>query len=105
MKSIQIVLEVSIILVFGLCKGQLFTGCEFVNLLPHPTNCSKFLQCGNGYIYEMNCPEELVFNFHTQRCDWLWNVQRYDFMHLKILHKIVVTDPFFTASKYLETHG
>ena len=40
------------------------------NLIAHPTNCSKFLNCDNGISVEMECPARLQFNAMKKVCDW-----------------------------------
>ena len=56
------------------CISQIYTGCNYGILHRHPANCSFYLQCANGYEYVMPCPEDLVFNQISQRCDFLYNV-------------------------------
>lgn len=38
--------------------------------MEHPNNCTKFLACGNGFWYEMECPARLHYNAERQVCDW-----------------------------------
>lgn len=40
-------------------------------LLPHPTNCSAFIQCSNGAAVEMPCPDELQWNNGAKQCDFI----------------------------------
>ena len=54
--------------------GQVYTGCNYEILYRHPADCTKYLQCSNGYEYVMTCPPNLVFNSIEQRCDFLENV-------------------------------
>lgn len=40
------------------------------DLIPHPTNIAQFVICyGFGQFTIMDCPEHLVYNAHSQRCD------------------------------------
>jgi chitinase len=39
-------------------------------LFPHPTDCSKFLNCANWHPYVQDCPGGLVFNPSISACDW-----------------------------------
>ncbi|XP_068083786.1 chondroitin proteoglycan 2-like [Anabrus simplex] len=43
-----------------------------VTLLPHPTNCSLYLECVNGNITVMQCPPGLEFNPNLLVCDFDW---------------------------------
>jgi len=43
-------------------------------LLPHLTDCHKFIQCSYGREWESTCPGGLVFNPQTNNCDRLINV-------------------------------
>ena len=66
-------------LIFTLCRvqGQIYTGCDHDEVLKsHPVFCNQFLQCSNGYLYEMKCDVDLVFNEKMQYCDWEHNVDR-----------------------------
>ena len=49
------------------------TLCQTANpgdLLPHPSSVSQFVICyGFGEFTVMDCPEHLVYNAHSQRCD------------------------------------
>merc|ERR1712055_677264 len=39
-------------------------------------DCSMFYQCANGHRYEdQSCPEGLLYNAATERCDWPDNVE------------------------------
>nr|CAB3220098.1 L-rhamnose-binding lectin SML [Phallusia mammillata] len=42
--------------------------------MANPDDCSKFYQCSNGYLYNMDCPSGLVFNPENGACDYLENV-------------------------------
>ena len=64
-------------LVFTEVQGQIYTGCDHDEVLKsHPIFCNQFLQCSNGYLYEMKCSSDLVFNEEKQYCDWKHNVER-----------------------------
>ena len=64
-------------LVFTEVQGQIYTGCDHDEVLKsHPIFCNQFLQCSNGYLYEMKCSSDLVFNEDKQYCDWKHNVER-----------------------------
>ncbi|XP_063710069.1 uncharacterized protein LOC134838461 [Culicoides brevitarsis] len=43
-------------------------------LLPHPENCSKFLNCNNGISFAGDCPADLYFNPVSSQCDYKENV-------------------------------
>ena len=58
----------------NLSQCQIYTGCQFRKLVRKPDDCSKFLQCSNGFEYEMPCPPGLLFNENPQNCDWEANV-------------------------------
>ncbi|XP_027212331.2 uncharacterized protein [Penaeus vannamei] len=40
----------------------------------HPTDCSKYLRCSGGTVYEMSCPGGLVFDITKDVCDYPANV-------------------------------
>ncbi|KAK3782147.1 hypothetical protein RRG08_032901 [Elysia crispata] len=42
-------------------------------LLPHPTQCGKYLQCGFGMAFSLDCPQHLVFNPSMGMCDHQYN--------------------------------
>ncbi|RUS72009.1 hypothetical protein EGW08_020234, partial [Elysia chlorotica] len=42
-------------------------------LLPHPTHCGKYVQCGFGVAFSMDCPRPLVFNPSMGMCDHQYN--------------------------------
>ncbi|GFS04111.1 peritrophic matrix insect intestinal mucin [Elysia marginata] len=42
-------------------------------LFPHPTQCGKYLQCGFGKAFSMDCPQQLVFNPGLGMCDYQSN--------------------------------
>lgn len=44
-------------------------------LLPHPSNCTKFLQCAHGGTFIMDCGPGTVFNPAVSVCDWPYNVK------------------------------
>ncbi|XP_015191626.1 PREDICTED: uncharacterized protein LOC107074585 isoform X1 [Polistes dominula] len=44
-------------------------------LIPHPTDCTKFLNCANGMAFEMDCGPGTVFNPALSVCDWPYNVR------------------------------
>ncbi|KAG7212821.1 hypothetical protein KM043_002178 [Ampulex compressa] len=48
---------------------------QLTGLLPHPTECTKFLQCANGGTYIMDCGPGTVFNPANSVCDWPLNVK------------------------------
>ncbi|XP_046745946.1 uncharacterized protein LOC124403977 isoform X2 [Diprion similis] len=48
---------------------------SFTGLLPHPTDCAKFLQCANGVTFIMDCGPGTVFNPAISVCDWPYNVK------------------------------
>lgn len=47
--------------------------CPGNGLFKHPTDCSKYYNCGNGVAYEMSCGAPLLFNPNTKNCDWSYN--------------------------------
>lgn len=65
-----------IILLVKIVASQIGERCissnfdEHPNFMEHPSNCSKFLACGNGIWYEMECPARLHYNAERQVCDW-----------------------------------
>ncbi|XP_012537284.2 uncharacterized protein LOC105837243 isoform X2 [Monomorium pharaonis] len=46
-----------------------------IGLLPHPGDCTKFMQCAYGATYIMNCGPGTVFNPAIGVCDWPRNVK------------------------------
>ncbi|XP_046476205.1 uncharacterized protein [Neodiprion pinetum] len=48
---------------------------SFTGLLPHPIDCTKFLQCANGVTFIMDCGPGTVFNPTVSVCDWPYNVK------------------------------
>ena len=44
-------------------------------IYPHPTDCSKFIQCHDGIEYPGSCAPGLKFNSKINACDWPANVQ------------------------------
>ena len=67
----------ALIFTLGGVHGQIYTGCDHDEVLKsHPVFCNQFLQCSNGYLYEMKCDLDLVFNEKMQYCDWEHNVDR-----------------------------
>ncbi|XP_076288691.1 uncharacterized protein LOC143213077 isoform X2 [Lasioglossum baleicum] len=44
-------------------------------LLPHPSDCKKFLQCANGGTIIMDCGPGTVFNPAVSVCDWPHSVR------------------------------
>ncbi|XP_069988529.1 uncharacterized protein [Penaeus vannamei] len=40
----------------------------------HPSDCSKYLRCSGGTVYEMSCPGGLVFDITKDVCDYPANV-------------------------------
>lgn len=44
-------------------------------LYPHPSDCSKFIQCHGGQESQISCPSGLLFNPKIKACDWPANVQ------------------------------
>lgn len=52
----------------GRCKPS--KDAEHPLYMDHPSNCSRFLTCGNGIWYEMECPARLQWNAERQVCDW-----------------------------------
>jgi hypothetical protein len=57
-----------------LVASQIGDDCEQNNEYPsymeHPTNCSRYLVCGNGIWHEMECPARLQWNQEVSVCDW-----------------------------------
>lgn len=47
---------------------------NMVGLQPHPTDCSKFLNCANGITNIQNCGPGTVFNPASKVCDFPYNV-------------------------------
>lgn len=43
-------------------------------LFPHPSDCSKFLNCANGQTFVQDCGPGTVFNPAISTCDWPYNV-------------------------------
>jgi hypothetical protein len=41
---------------------------------PHPTDCSKFINCWKGTAYTQQCRPGSLFNPQTLRCDFPYNV-------------------------------
>ncbi|XP_076175064.1 uncharacterized protein LOC143150566 isoform X4 [Ptiloglossa arizonensis] len=48
---------------------------QMSGLLPHPSNCTKFLQCAHGGTFIMDCGPGTVFNPAVSVCDWPYNVK------------------------------
>ncbi|XP_053668813.1 mucin-2-like [Anopheles marshallii] len=53
----------------------IYPGCPARNgptptLLPHPTYCTMFYKCNNGFACEHDCPAGLHFNKELSVCDW-----------------------------------
>ncbi|XP_054002582.1 uncharacterized protein LOC128889196 isoform X3 [Hylaeus anthracinus] len=48
---------------------------QMTGMLPHPTDCKKFLQCANGGTFIMDCGPGTVFNPAISVCDWPYNVK------------------------------
>ncbi|XP_015110606.1 uncharacterized protein LOC107036887 isoform X2 [Diachasma alloeum] len=46
----------------------------FSGMLPHPSECKKFLQCAHGIAHIMDCGPGTVFNPTFSVCDWPYNV-------------------------------
>ncbi|XP_076544924.1 uncharacterized protein LOC117601744 isoform X1 [Osmia lignaria lignaria] len=44
-------------------------------MLPHPSNCTKYLQCAHGGTYIRDCGPGTVFNPAISVCDWPRNVK------------------------------
>lgn len=47
---------------------------DFAGLLPHPTECAKFLNCAGGRTYIQDCGPGTVFNPQISTCDYPYNV-------------------------------
>ncbi|XP_076629433.1 uncharacterized protein LOC143345828 isoform X7 [Colletes latitarsis] len=47
----------------------------YSGLLPHPSDCTKFLQCEKGGTFIMNCAPATVFNPAIRVCDWPYKVR------------------------------
>ncbi|XP_078053179.1 uncharacterized protein LOC144478771 isoform X1 [Augochlora pura] len=47
---------------------------HMTGLLPHPSDCKKFLQCANGGTFIMDCGPGTAFNPLISVCDWPYNV-------------------------------
>ncbi|XP_031332039.1 uncharacterized protein LOC116162542 [Photinus pyralis] len=47
---------------------------DVVGLHPHPTDCSKFLNCANGQTFIQDCGPGTVFNPNLKVCDFPYNV-------------------------------
>ncbi|XP_077979894.1 uncharacterized protein LOC144435192 isoform X3 [Glandiceps talaboti] len=43
-------------------------------LYPHPTDCTKYINCGSGLEYVSSCQTGLLFNPRQLNCDWPQNV-------------------------------
>nr|XP_031846099.1 uncharacterized protein LOC116432824 isoform X3 [Nomia melanderi] len=48
---------------------------QITGMLPHPSDCTKFLQCANGGTHIMDCGPGTVFNPAISVCDWPRNVR------------------------------
>lgn len=66
------------------CNGGCLSNCPEDNrcpttnlleatLLPHLSDCSKFIKCENGHGCEQDCPPGLHFNEREKACDWPGN--------------------------------
>ena len=85
----------ALIFTLGGVHGQIYTGCDHDEVLKsHPVFCNQFLQCSNGYLYEMKCDLDLVFNEKMQYCDWEHNVDT----------KCSVVDTTSTTAETKTTH-
>nr|CAH0112103.1 unnamed protein product [Daphnia galeata] len=49
--------------------------CPEDGVYPNYYNCSTFITCSNGIQYVMSCPEGLIWNVDTNKCDWPYNTQ------------------------------
>lgn len=41
----------------------------------HPTDCKKYLSCGSGETFVMDCAAGTLFNTKTGMCDFPYNVK------------------------------
>ncbi|XP_014601015.1 PREDICTED: uncharacterized protein LOC106785245 isoform X2 [Polistes canadensis] len=64
-------------------------------LIPHPTDCTKFLSCANGMTFEMDCGPGTVFNPALSVCDWPYHVKGCEdtFKSKEDTTKIIETPP------------
>jgi len=56
------------------CDNYHVSKCSYKDLLAHPLDCNKFLQCSNGHEFIHECQTDLVFNVEKQICDYIENV-------------------------------
>lgn len=56
-------------------SGSFSCASSVDGLYPHPSDCSKFIQCHGGQESQISCPSGLLFNPKIKACDWPANVQ------------------------------
>lgn len=50
--------------------------CTYMNdLTPYPGDCTKFLRCANGILYQFSCPEGTVFDPILRLCNYYSNLR------------------------------
>ncbi|XP_077979652.1 putative chitinase 10 [Glandiceps talaboti] len=63
-------------------------------LYPHPSDCTKFINCGSGTEIVYSCPPGTVFNPRQLYCDWPENVPECD----ETLPSLTTVKPEMTSS-------
>ncbi|MFC4759457.1 chitin binding peritrophin-A domain-containing protein [Solitalea agri] len=43
---------------------------------PHPTDCTKYMQCVTGVPYEQNCAQGLVYQASLDACNYCWDISK-----------------------------
>ncbi|XP_058456540.1 peritrophin-1-like [Malaya genurostris] len=61
-----------------------FDDPDEIILLPHLTDCSKFVTCLSGLGYEMSCPEGLEFSIERTTCDYP------EYAQCRAMHKVQI---------------
>lgn len=46
------------------------TVCSQDGLFRHPSDCSKFVRCVSGHMYEQSCPQGLFYSSACKCCNW-----------------------------------
>lgn len=64
------------VVLLGIAYAQELPECRpnEVYYLPHPTECNKFIHCLYGFVIEMTCHGEALWNNDYQKCDYPENV-------------------------------
>lgn len=53
-----------------MCRGRL----DGIRIPNYKKGCQSFFKCFRGKAYEIFCPSGLLYNAHTDECDWPANV-------------------------------